>query len=304
MKLCQLWLLEKGQVEYNKCLIPNTMASDFNRDHIKWFLSRGNISREQVAGDPKETLDKLMNFYIDLAHDLDFQPTWHEVPLPTKNPTRFSDQFWELFCQESSDPSDAIVDLFIQEASLEKDKSINRAFIGCIQNVHLLPPSFVDSHVHLDPQRSDSWKELLQTYHCGRNTGAKKDTSTNLREWVYQYWNLIRGNICEEIAISSLALSSEFKDYQQIQVGLLVQEKVAGSIGIAPDLMLYDEHSEHIIPIEIKSVPNNTISSVRRETSLARKQLDTCKKILGDLSQQGIIFMLNTSSLSARFCYY
>jgi hypothetical protein len=99
---------------------------------------------------------------------------------------------------------------------------------------------------------------------------------------------LIRGNVAENIVLNSL---KELNDNtllsgQLIQVGLLVEEKKLGSMGIAPDLLI-KQNTGSIIPIEIKTVigkinKNNT--SFRREISLAKRQLNSSKQILKDLN--------------------
>jgi hypothetical protein len=195
-------------------------------------------------------------------------------------------KFYELFITSPAEPTDEMLDLFIK--CVGEERSINKIFESESKNVHLLPPKFIESHVHLEAQRSNEWKKLLSFYRCGKNSGIRTCELTHIREYYRFHWNLIRGNVAENIVLNSL---KELNDNtllsgQLIQVGLLVEEKKLGSMGIAPD-QLIKQNTGSIIPIEIKTVigkinKNNT--SFRREISLAKRQLNSSKQILKDLN--------------------
>jgi hypothetical protein len=310
LKICQVILFEYEILEFNKLLIPEKIKTYWHCEkqsievvceNIAYFLSRGKNGNSNSNGngngnDRFETLQFLIEEYCQIARNYVENLTWHNIPVIMNTNTNTMNlenddilarsKFYELFITSPAEPTDEMLDLFIK--CVGEERSINKIFESESKNVHLLPPKFIESHVHLEAQRSNEWKKLLSFYRCGKNSGIRTCELTHIREYYRFHWNLIRGNVAENIVLNSL---KELNDNtllsgQLIQVGLLVEEKKLGSMGIAPD-QLIKQNTGSIIPIEIKTVigkinKNNT--SFRREISLAKRQLNSSKQILKDLN--------------------
>jgi len=124
-------------------------------------------------------------------------------------------------------------------------------------------------------------------------------------EFIGYHWNLVRGNICEEIATESLKHLGK-----PIQVGLLVKEKKEGAEGVAPDLLIRMDDGT-IMPVEIKTTCtterveqigarelSQESRDVRRELLLARRQLVRPKEILGSLCKKSCIVIVHFDDVS------
>lgn len=332
LKICQVILFEYGELEYNKLLIPEKMHlihTEHCQDcehwqtcqycaNIGWFLSRQKQSVSMfkedtlsIEADAKGTdriafriLKMLVNQYCEIARSYTKTLEWSRIPLnidaipyPRNCLPR---RFYELFLTSSNmlTPSDEILDLFAE--SVGNERSINKIFCNSSSNIELLDTEFVKNHVHAEAQRSDEWKNLLTFYQCGKNTGLQSCEFTNMRDYYRFYWNLIRGNIAEQIVLSSLnALNhttneSSKTNYligEQVQVGLLVQEKKKQSLGIAPDLLIVKD-SNNVLPVEIKSCQGRNNATFRRELSLAKRQLAKSRTILGNYAKESCIIMV------------
>jgi hypothetical protein len=291
LKICQIILYEEGILEYNKLLVSNKVSHpishliesgfQINKEEIEydinWFLTR-------QKGEKSKTVDavfrELIRIYFVISQEYDTMYQWFDIPV--RIPDNHDDHNMITNCVISclSEPTDQAVGFVCQR--MGGSRGINKLFVSRSHNFELLPKGFVSEHVHLEPQRSDEWKDLLRYYSCGRNTGYREpEPGISDHEYVRHHWNLIRGNICEEIAINSLRYLGEL-----IQVGLLVEEKRENAKGIAPDLLIkmYDDGS--IMPVEIKTLTESNGHSLRRSISLARRQLLTCVRILGNLANR------------------
>lgn len=302
LKMCQIWLFVQGELEYNKMLIPAKMTcfSSSASVDVRWFLTRQSFNRPETA---KCTIYRLLDYCCETALDYVTKFDWFHVPLVYDT----NDEFLRMFMTCAVDPTDEIIDYFIKMTGGEK--SINKIFSSPSFGFDMLPEEFVKEHVHTEAQRSEQWKALLEYYHCGRNSGINQCEFSNMRDYIRFYWNLIRGNVAEQLVVSSLMSlmsqnSLESASYPRgqtshdlrlqgdlIQLGLLVEKKERNSIGIAPDLLLRRNNS--IVPIEIKTCLSKTNTGFRREISLARRQLAVSRQILGKLAQHSCIIIVH-----------
>ena len=283
IKLCQLLLVEDGEYEYTKQGLANKFGPG-----AAWFLTRGQQGEKCMA---KSSLFILLNDFYRLS--LKYKPIdmiWHDLPVNLiKNPTELDDQLYKEFINSPDECTDRFSELFKAFNPDRYEGVIGSAFKIRSQNVNCLPQWLRDLVYDCD-QRSEEWQKLLKYHTCGRNSGIEPYEGD---DWVKFYYNLIRGCIGELMVIHNADFSVVAKncDFDKIVVGMMVQEKIKGSMGISPDLLL--RIGSNIFPVEIKCVmyPPSDNSEMRSRIKLAKLELQSSAKILQ--VTRGIIVMLH-----------
>jgi len=183
-------------------------------------------------------------------------------------------------------------------------KTIQDKFVAECINIDALKlfPEIIKK-IHLEPQCSNKWRELLNFYSCGNNSGIP-ELSESLKDYeiIQKRSNLIMGLLGEEIIFNCINFNNLISsEYQLTTIGLLVKEKgTKNSMGCAPDglLISLNNSNKNIIPIEIKtiaSIPSDN-SIFRREFILGKKQLKNAIDILNfnndKISNSGLLILL------------
>jgi len=147
----------------------------------------------------------------------------------------------------------------------------------------------LDNSIEFCDQRSDEWLKLLsEFYKCGNNGGVIKGDFES-------FYNLIRGAILEKLAIDCFDPEAiGLKGYKKWSVGFVVEEKIKGSRGFAPDLLVMGIDSSgkmELITIEIKGLKSfECRSDYDRGLNLASKQVTSAREILSKkISQDDLI---------------
>jgi len=302
MKLIQMSLMERSQLEYNKCLLAQHVDGLVDSQEAEWFLSRGQRGK---FGQNK-SFGILMKEFFRIVEEESFleRLVWKEIETGWSNSNplapEYDDHFWRLFCESPDQPSEELIEAFLSRHAEAFGDDFNSTSIGSLfvfpsSNLEQFP-EHIRHQIHCESQRSPEWQELLRFYKCGRNTGvpdrpAECDTAA---KFVRFYWNLIRGCLGEMIVQSLSGERIRFPDHTSQSVGLLVEEKgVKGTPGMAPDLLLVNE--EEVIPVEIKCLTGEFIdnSKRRRGIHLAHKQVQQCMRLLK--SSKGLIIFLYTN---------
>ena len=291
MKLSQLLLLKYDEYAYTKKSIAEKVSNLFGvkYDVGLYLLTRGLygtiVNRDEII----KYFDTLINHYEKITETFSEQlcmsivkyPTYDDLVQITKQNVSsdiiLPNIIFNEFVKSPEIPTDAL-QTHINEL-YSKTKSLNQIFVlntfGC-ENL----PDALRQHIHTENQRSSEWLRLLKFYQCGNtinNTIEFKDTLTN--------FNLIRGCVGEKMIIDYV----NWNELAQTNVskcvcGMLVETKdLAGSRGIATDLLLICTQTQNVIPVEIKclvSEPNVINKKFLREIVLAKKQLDTSIEII------------------------
>lgn len=289
MKIIQLILqFDSIETSYTKMGLTEKFDSLYqgSKESILWFLFYGTKGVFDIA-----ILIVLFQQYNWIVHELNttyeplqFQPIQIDM---SSVETSISNDLLSEFLKSASEPTSTF------EVEFDKvcpNRDLNDFFqVDPIGAEYI--PSDLNAHLHQIQQRSGEWLDLLRFYKCGTSLGVTPlDPNVN---WVKFYYNLIRGNIIEQMVISGgnfdsiLGVSSH-----KITVGLLVREKKQGSPGCSPDLLLKinvvdpicsrTTTTGNIIPVEIKCInsrPNNN-HDYRRSIKLATKQLESTIDIL------------------------
>lgn len=159
-------------------------------------------------------------------------------------------------------------------------------------------PTQLASNICIEDQRSLEWLELLKFYKCGNsinNVVPFVNCETN--------FNLIRGCVGEKLLFDlidwNMLVDEDSRPISKCMCGLIAETKgLAGSIGIAPDLLIVTKTNQ-VIPVEIKTIvsdPNIINKKFLREIKLASKQLETSVNLINQ------IMRLNTYGLII-FCF-
>lgn len=300
MKLIQMLLMERGEFEFNKCRLAQH-ATTVDQEEVEWFLSRGQRGK---LGD-NQSFGLLMEEFFRIVEEESSVVIWEELPIAWRaNPLapEYDDNFWKLFQATPNEPSDELIEAFIERHA----ETFKDGFeLGSIGSLFIFPSSHEDQFpenlrekIHFEAQRSSEWQDLLRFYKCGRNTGVPdlpSDCDT-VEKFIRFYWNLIRGCLGEMIVQSISSQQLGFPDHSNHSVGLLVEQKgVQGSPGMAPDLLLISNDKKEIIPVEIKCLTGEFVdnSKRRRGIYLAHKQVQQCMNLLE--SQRGLIVFLYTN---------
>jgi hypothetical protein len=176
--------------------------------------------------------------------------------------------------------------------------NLHEPFISPSDNINLIRKYFpnIYKRIHIESQGTHLWKELLNFYNCGSNTGIVS-LSPDLEDWeiIQKRSNLIMGLIGEGFCLNHL----NYNNYQLVRLGLLVKEKnKKNSDGCAPDGLLINSVTKEIIPVEIKTISSkpNDGNIFKREFFLATKQLRTATEILNYnnniISRKGMLIIL------------
>lgn len=285
IKVIQLMLGEKSEIVYTK----NELAVEFDKfypgtyQNVLWLLFRGK------KGIYNENCTKIiLDQFIQSAHtNSPDELKWIRLPLDlTLNPTQLQNILISEFIKSPFQPTDVFVTNF---NGVCPDRNINGVFQIHCENTNLLPKEILE-HCILIPQRSKEWIELLTYYTCGKGNGVIP--YTGLR-WVEFYYNLIRGCIIELSVIKNCDFSKIIGEkYNGVTVGMLVEDKKKGSLGIAPDLLLVTR-SGRIIPVEIKCIDGKPVDNhdYRRAVHLATKQLESAIKIIGGINMAILVIV-------------
>lgn len=311
MKLVQLILLHDHQkLEYNKLELARLISTlddqgqyDFNE--IEYFLSRG---RRGHLSFPYTTFQRLMSRYCDIGMEFAEQNEKYTLRhcndltvdhiIESLTPMLNDENEYMIleFIESPREPTPGLLASLIERFDLNDNSSVNNLFQGSIRGTEILGDRFIQAHCELAPQRSNEWLRLLDHYRCGRNNGVIQFSPDENSEFpiIVQklkfYWNLIRGCLGEIIVQHYYQRFSLIGIGEIIEVGLLVEEKRRNARAIAPDLILYNYREQALIPIEIKCLSGHFSenSAMRREISLARKQLNTSYEILNHGLQRGL----------------
>lgn len=309
MKICQLiaighkidytheFMLQLYSKDGLATLISNMFEEIDYRD-IHWFL----FWREEGTYDAN-TLKFLFDQYAKISNEnrgkiLYWQPMSINLE---QNDTTMSDELYQEFVVSPDVPTDRFKEMYAQEfeykdtSSFAQDPAFDKN-----SSMDAIPQKIRTDHVIEEEQRSDEWKRLLKFYKCGKDTGIKDYDGD---DWVNQYFNLIRGNVIETVAIQTIDWESLYplNRVSLTAVGLLVEQKdVESSPGIAPDLLLILD-GKQIVPIEIKCVNCKSFANpakdgnrfYRRATDLASRQIKSSMDILGpETCTEGIMCLV------------
>ena len=293
MKLCQLLLAEEGKYEYTK----QGLADKFGAG-CAWFLTRGKQGQEYLA---KSSLFILLDEFKRLS--IEHKPVdmeWYNLPVNLhRNPTELDNELYQEFIKSPENCTDRFSKVFMQNNPDRYEGVIGSAFKIRSHNTNLLPLQLKELVYDCD-QRSEEWQKLLKYHKCGRNNGIEPYDGD---EWVKFYYNLIRGCIGELMVIKNADFSVVAKDCRvdRIVVGMMVDEKVEGSMGISPDLLL--KINQGIIPVEIKCVmyPPSDNAEMRSRLKMAKLELQSSAKILK--VNRGIIAMLHIYQVDNEWVY-
>jgi hypothetical protein len=173
---------------------------------------------------------------------------------------------------EKINPDRSLNNLYIIECNYDKVKDY-------------LDETFVRDKCELDNQRSKEWLIKMNYYTTGKNTGLVPFNGSTFSDWTKHYYNLIRGCSAEILMIEYCDFSKALSlDLVKFNCGLLVEKKEKDSSAGAPDLLLIEKYSKKIIPVEMKVIVSKPeySSNFAREIKLARLQLATSKKLLGE----------------------
>ena len=213
----------------------------------------------------------------------------------TNNPTLFSNELFQLFIQSPIELTDEFWNKYIQfnnnyninnnsNNSNNNNESFNLSnYVNIVCNGFEYLPNNLQSFVFNMNQRTNEWKQLLNTYQCGRNSAVTSELLENPK-WLY---NLFRGSIVELMIINSQILNEYLLNYfgfdtKQVTIGLMVESLEPHSIGCSPDMLIVT-NAMNVIPIEIKCLqekPNLFNHHYRRAIDLATKQLTTAINII------------------------
>lgn len=323
MKLAQMVLLEHDQLEYNKRLLPektHALLPTVSVDQMRWYLTRGTEG-DRGTGACFAVLMEQFSSIVERECG-DSETAWHTVPISTETnwlASRYMGAFWHLFVKTPNEPSHDLVASFIEHhPQLHAHRTLNAIF-AMPSDCTALPSQLIDQHVQREAQRSDAWRQLLEFYRCGRNTGVPPlpNDCTTTHEYVTFYWHLVRGALAEMVVQNALRPESiGLSDgYRKATVGLLVERKgTKGSLGIAPDLLLVSRDGSTVVPVEIKCLPHameQQNHDVRRAVRTARKQLQTAARILGSApctvtADRGIVILacMTPGAITAHYATF
>jgi hypothetical protein len=310
MKILQLALIQKGKCYFTKDEIGESCEEIFeneSKDNISTYIKRSRyyLFRGSCTWAPQEEdsdlsfIKKLFSLFYQMA----------QVILQKKNPNKIVSIPLSIIIDDSQDEKSSLpkslsektdfIKLFFKSPStpteeleqfwknLSKGKTVNDCFplISSKRDDFL---SFISCHKHLAQklddciefcnQRSPEWLKLLTEYRCGNNGGVIKDNFEAL-------YNLIRGCILEQLAITYFDPESiGLKGYKKWSVGFLVEKKIKGARGFAPDLLVMGINPSgkmELITIEIKGLKSFDCSSdYTRGLNLASSQVTSARDIL------------------------
>ncbi len=296
LKLCQCLIIYNNSQQidkiYQKESLGQTFAQlyDLDPNIILAMLFRGKIGNNDLD-QANIIFEKITLLYINMCtifldNILDLSQS-----IPFNVPELNSDISNELNVLYTEFLKSPVIPTNLFISSMEKMnplKKLNQMYIinsNYDQVKTYLDQDFIDKHVDLSNQRTTEWLDKLNYYQCGKSSCQIPFTGNTYADWVDCYYNLSRGAIAEILISKYCDFNSAIGlDLVKFHCGFLVNEKKQNSIGIAPDLLLIDTLSKKIIPVEIKcivSLPEYS-SNLIREIKLARKQLSTCKQILGN----------------------
>ncbi|NDB84064.1 MAG: hypothetical protein EB127_15310 [Alphaproteobacteria bacterium] len=196
-------------------------------------------------------------------------------------------------------PSDEFIRIWTElYGSDVNDGSFQNKFVSSNINVELLDnfPNLRERVLNM-PQGTPEWIKAYNTYQCGRNSGHRQvSENATLSEYLMVRYNLIMGMFGERLVQELLtkltttpnpdwATGAEFyrilSNVTLVTVGMIISADGRGS---CPDGLLV--RNDEIIPVEIKTLNCEPIdnSAVRREFSLASKQLTQCVELLNESS--------------------
>lgn len=282
MKIIQLILLKNSIYMYTKeelILISETYG--FNKENIRYFLTRGNQGTFDM-----NTFRKLYQTFIQILNDYFASLDSKTIRIDNIiNTTILSNTLFDEFLKSPNSYTDNF--------QIEYEKTFLENNVNDLFHINITPPEKINLPTHIInkhfiqiPQRSEEWIRLLNVYKCGNNGAEIKDTMEGT-------YNLLRGSITESILLDRFTPELLNLDgWEKINVGLLVENKNKnGCIGCAPDLILTKNNM--IIPIEIKTLTDiNHNSNYYKKLDLAKKQLQTIENILGsDIIYKKIIIM-------------
>ncbi len=242
-------------------------------DEILFVLSRGKLGKLEIPDKIQGVFKILLNQYKQIINEIKSNLNLIVIPVDLNQYQSNSIDFViNEFIKSPEKPTPELCDSIDIRYRLEG--SLNKIFELKSFGWELLPKSLLE-HVHLENQRSLEWLDLLKFYHCGNsinNTIPFVNCETN--------FNLVRGCLGEKLLIDLIDWANLVGEpVSKCMCGLLVETKqLLGSKGIAPDLLLINNNSNQVIPVEIKTLvsdPNIINRKFLREIKLASKQLDT-----------------------------
>jgi hypothetical protein len=360
MKIIQMILLMCDQLEYNKLELPARYTECCKNYHgvkdweheIRWFLTRGK-SLISSTGEMTTDIDRckaclyhLLGQCSIIVDDVQIKTNWIQLEMSNfNNPSHFTDGFWSEYLNSQECTIEKVDQIILSLRKTFPEKELCDFTLGDIMTffyeesknidvLRIIDPVFVQNHVYECAQRSPEWMHLLKFHMCGNNTGLPQmdiiDGETDkehLQRIIIFYWNLIQGNLAEEIVSNMVNLDIvdgvDLSGYAQVHVGMIVEEKDSkDSLGNAPDMLLVHPTTGDVIPVEIKGVVGefSENNSLRRVLDTALKQLSRCRNIMlkyGDILSKsmdsgqgigrGIIIVINYKhhiTSHATFVYF
>jgi hypothetical protein len=187
----------------------------------------------------------------------------------------------EEFIKSPEVPSSKLINMI--ETKLENISAthfkLNKLFEMKSFNCHKLNIDFLINHVYTENQRSEEWINLCNKFNINKMIPLNNTIN------VISSYNLIKGCLMEQFLINNIDWKTVFnnKKYESFDpclCGLIVSSKTSNNDfnvnTIAPDLLLVDNLTQEIIPIEFKCVttnPNEYNGKIYREIKLAKKQV-------------------------------
>lgn len=299
MKLSQLALLCLAELEFTKVKISHQINKilPIEYDNILFILTRGVMGKMDDLDKIQQVFNVLIIQYKTVIEDIKLCYKMSDYPININDYLSNSTDF--VITQFIKSPEKPTVELSTYiDNQYQLTQSLNQLFVIKSFGINRLPTQLV-LHICVENQRSPEWLELLKFYKCGNsinNTIPFVNCETN--------FNLIRGCVGEKLLVDlidwNMLVDEVDKPVFKCICGLIVETKgFAGSIGIAPDLLIVTKTNQ-VIPVEIKTIVSDPNISVNkkflREIKLASKQLETSMNLINQ------IMKINTYGLIV-FCF-
>ena len=274
---------------YSKIDLAKEIATlfSFEYDYIIALITRGKYGNPDLI-EINKFFKLIVKKFLDISNEIlvDFifllKDESSVVPF-NPNPTNI------LFIEFLKSPIVPTIEFIQEMEKVNPERSVNNKtyIIPCNYDEvkEYLDDDFIRNHIELYSQRSNEWLEMMSFYTTGKNNGIVPFTGTTFSDWTIHYYNLCRGCSSEMLMIDYCDFSKALSlDVVKFTCGLLVEKKEKDSRACAPDLLLIEKVTKKIIPVEMKAIVGKPeySSNFAREIKLARLQLSTSKKLLGE----------------------
>jgi hypothetical protein len=270
MKLLQLILYHLDTTEvYQKQELAEISSAKLglSEDGLLWYLFRGTRGSYDA-----DVLGKLIDKYVEILQDISVERSWSTLAIDTvTNKTNIDDKLFKMFIASPSVCTQDFATRF-HIVHGEAVDTITQVFATKNSKTDLIPDPL--RHLAVDIiQGSKEWLEFQHRYNP--HSANHKPPEEHPFGYAAQYYNLIRGSMCEAIACDAI-----HKDgYYNLHVGMLLDKNM--ELAISPDLLLVSTDRKNVIVYEIKAVYGAKDSGIyKRAVWMATRQVQRAANMI------------------------